>query len=212
MSAKNAITALSRVANSGAVATVQGALKNNHLAVVTRNQPNAKKLLDGAIQRASVQQAESQISYSHNPEQVGLNVRPHQGVSSSGSGMQLMDPSMHYSAYQNKIAHIYMPQKKHVHNHPYDKETGRNWVIDFDTDSTYKSPLMSWTSGTTDAFYSKGDNFQMIFPSAETAARWCKMMGWGYTVQYPKYKYHTTKNYVENFKYKGEPKPAVEYD
>ena len=38
------------------------------------------------------------------------------------------------------------------------------------------------------------------------------MMGWGYDVTYPKFKYHTRKNYADNFKYKGEPKPEHDYD
>ena len=48
MSSKKAITALSKVGENG-LSTLQAALKGNHLAVPTRNQPNAKKLLDGAI-------------------------------------------------------------------------------------------------------------------------------------------------------------------
>ena len=52
-----------------------------------------------------------------------------------------------------------MPLKKHTHNHAADKTMGKYWVIDFDTESTFKSPLMQWTSGSNDAFYSKGDNF-----------------------------------------------------
>ena len=212
MSAKNAISALSRAANSNAVAVLQGKLANNHLAVVTRNQPNARRLLDGAIQRASVQQAENKLDYYVNPEQVGIAVRPHQGISSSGTGSQLCDPFLDYNRHQNKTAHIHCPQKKHVHNHPQDKEIGKSWVIEFDTDSTYKSPLMQWSSGTTDCWYSKGDIFSMTFPSADAAVNWAKMMGWGYTVSYPKFKYHTKKNYADNFKYKGDPKPTVDYD
>ena len=52
----------------------------------------------------------------------------------------------------------------------------------------------------------------MKFPTAQLAVNWCKMMGWGYTVSYPKFKHHTRKNYTDNFKYKGEPKPKVDYD
>ena len=62
-----------------------------------------------------------------------------------------------------------MPQKKHVHNHPANKEIGKYWVIDFDTESTFKSPLMNWTSASDDPFYSKGDNLQMAFPSVNSA-------------------------------------------
>ena len=85
-------------------------------------------------------------------------MRPHQGVSSSGSGGISGDAFIDMNRYQNKTARIYMPQKKHVHNHAADKTMGNYWVIDFDTDSTFKSPLMQWTSATNDCFYSKGDN------------------------------------------------------
>ena len=66
---------------------------------------------------------------------------------------------------------------------------------------------MQWTSATDDIFYTKGDNFQMVFPSVNVACSYARMMGWGYNVSYPKYKYHTKKNYSDNFKYKGDPKP-----
>ena len=83
---------------------------------------------------------------------------------------------------------------------------GKYWVIDFDVDSTFKSPLMQWTSATNDCLASKGDNLQMRFASVEDAVGYAKMMGWGYDVMYPHFKYHTRKNYADNFKYKGEPK------
>ena len=51
----NKITALSKVANPQSVAVLKKALKHNLNAVTTRRNPNAEKLLDGAIQRASVQ-------------------------------------------------------------------------------------------------------------------------------------------------------------
>ena len=139
-------------------------------------------------------------------------MRPHQGVESSGSGVISLDAWADVIKYQSKTARIYMPQKKHVHNHPADKTMSNYWVIDFDTDSTFKSPLMQWTSATNDCFSSKGDNLQMRFPSVECAVAYAKMMGWGYDVMYPTYKYHTRKNYADNFKYKGEAKPEDDYD
>ena len=139
-------------------------------------------------------------------------MRPHSGISSGGSAAISTDPFIDYARYQNKIARIYMPQKKHVHNHAADKTMGKYWVIEFDTESTFKSPLMQWTSASNDLFYSKGDNMQMRFPDVQTAVQYAKMMGWGYDVMYPKFKYHTKKNYSDNFKYKGEPKPEHDYD
>jgi len=37
-------------------------------------------------------------------------------------------------------------------------------------------------------------------------------MGWGYDVTYPHYKWHSKKDYSENFKYKGPAKPEADYD
>ena len=93
-----------------------------------------------------------------NTDKVGVTKRPHQGVSSSGSAMSTTDPWTNFVKFQNRVARIYMPQRKHVHCHPADKTIGNYWVIDFETTSTYKSPLMGWTSASTDPFYSKGDN------------------------------------------------------
>ena len=152
------------------------------------------------------------MKYKLNKEKVGLTKAPHMGISSSGSAVNSTDMWADVQRVQSKIAHIYMPQKKHVHNHSADKTMSNYWAIDFDTESTYKSPLMQWTSATNDAFYSKGDNLQIRFPSVEDAITHAKMMGWGYTVSYPRYKYHTYKNYATNFTYKGEPKPEEDYD
>ena len=105
-----------------------------------------------------------------------------------------------------------MPQKKHLHCHPSDKTIGNYWAVDFETESTYKSPLMQWTSASLECFYSKGDNIQARFPSVDAAIAHCEAMGWGWDVTYPKYKYHTYKNYATNFTYKGEPKPEADYD
>ena len=71
---------------------------------------------------------------------------------------------------------------------------------------------MQWTSGSLDCFYSKGDNVQAKFPSVDAAIDHCEAMGWGWDVTYPKYKYHTYKNYANTFSYKGEPKPEADYD
>ena len=52
----------------------------------------------------------------------------------------------------------------------------------------------------------------MRFPTADAAVDYAKMMGWGFSVTYPKFKWHTRKNYSDNFAYKGEPKAKVDYD
>ena len=53
---------------------------------------------------------------------------------------------------RNKIARIYMPQKKHVHCHPTNKTMGKFWAIDFESMGCYKSPLMGWTSASHDTY------------------------------------------------------------
>lgn len=105
-----------------------------------------------------------------------------------------------------------MPEIKHVQRHPADKTIGKYWVIDFETTSTYKSPLMQWTSASLDPFHSKGDNVQIKFNSVNSAIDYAESMGWGYDVMYPNHKWHTEKNYSFNFKWKGYAKPEASYD
>ena len=147
-----------------------------------------------------------------NKDKVGFSRRPVQGALTSGSANMTTDPYSDFVKHQSRTARIYMPQKKHVHNHPADKSIGKYWAIDFETESTFKSPLMQWTSASNDPFHSKGDNLQIRFPSVNAAIDHCEMMGFGYDVQYPNFKYHTYKNYTDNFKYKGAPKEEPEYD
>lgn len=142
MSSKKIITALSKAGSESGVASLQNALKNNPMAIKTSYTPNAARLKDGAIQRASVQPIEGDLKAKLNPEKIGVSKRPHQGVSSSSSAMITGDAWADVIRVQGKTARIYMPQKKHVHNHAADKTMGNYWVIDFDTESTFKSPLM----------------------------------------------------------------------
>ena len=37
-------------------------------------------------------------------------------------------------------------------------------------------------------------------------------MGWGFDVLYPNQKWHTKKNYSDNFVWKGKPEDSVAYD
>ena len=93
------VTALSKVVKGSGLSTLQKAMSGNYLTAETRNQPNAKRLIDGAIQRASVQQDTDKLDYWLNEKKCGVSVRPHQGISSSGSGCMLMDPSMAYGMH-----------------------------------------------------------------------------------------------------------------
>ena len=152
------LSLISKVAKEQSLVAMRNKLKYSLEATPSRHSPNAAKLIDGAIQRASVQPARNQMSMTRNSEKVGMSRRPHQGVNSSGSAGMTTDPYTDFVKHQRKIARIYMPQRKHVHCHPADKTIGKYWAVDFETESTFKSPLMQWTSATNDAFYSKGDN------------------------------------------------------
>jgi len=110
--------------------------------------------------------------------------------------------------YRTKIARIYHPQKKHVHNHPANKTIGNHWVIEFESSGTYKSPLQFFTSGTRD-MYSKQS---MKVQNLSAAIKLCETMGWGYDILYPQTRWQVKKNYVDNFAWKGHPKEDVQYD
>ena len=45
-----------------------------------------------------------------------------------------------------------MPQKKHVHNHPSNKNNGNYWTIELENQGSFRSPLMGWGRGTLDPF------------------------------------------------------------
>lgn len=44
------------------------------------------------------------------------------------------------------------------------------------------------------------------FGTLEEAIAYCRRHGLAYEVSYPKYRYHQSKNYANNFKWKGHPK------
>jgi ETC complex I subunit conserved region. len=48
------------------------------------------------------------------------------------------------------------------------------------------------------------------FKTLEDAINYCKIMGLGFELEYPKFRYHARKNYGDNFKWKGNPKPELE--
>ena len=212
MTTKKSITAVSKVLNENTLQVLQNKLKGNYAAMPSVNNPNAAKLKDGAIQRASVELPFDKITTSQNPDKIGLRRRPHQGVESSGSAHISTETNTNWVKYQNKVARIYMPEKKHVHNHPCNKLIGKQWVIDLEHEGSFKSPLMQWTTASLDPFHTKGDNMQMAFPTVDAAVAYARSQGWGYDIMYPRHKYHTYKNYANNYKYKGEPKPEADYD
>ena len=84
-------------------------MNRNLNAYECRNSPNASKLIDGAIQIASVAPKRNEMAYKVNKDLVGASQRPHQGITSSASAYMTTDPWSNFASYQNKIARIYMP-------------------------------------------------------------------------------------------------------
>eukprot|EP00347_Sterkiella_histriomuscorum_P018869 403343860 len=201
------ISAVSKVVNQQALEAITQKLSNNVWAAPSRTNPNAAKLVDGAIQRQSVVPDSELLHPSVNTDKVGYYKRPQNDETSSGSAF-IQSTIWETKFAQNKIARIYHPQKKHTHNHPTNKLTGNHWVIEFQPNSQYKSSLMSWTSATTDPFHKT----RMVVGSLSAAVKYCETMGWGYDVTYQQTRWHTKKNYADNFAWKGKAPEEQPYD
>jgi hypothetical protein len=155
----------------------------------------------------SVSPHREELHVKTNPERIGFYKREELNERSSRGALMhsnFAEPQI----YRSKIARIYQPQKKHVHNHPNNKTIGKTWVIEFESWGVYKSPLMFWTSATQDT-YSK---LSMKCGSLSSAVKYCEMMGWGYDVSYPHHLWHTKKSYSDNFLWKGPAKDDESYD
>ena len=166
---------------------------------------------DGAIQRASVSNnREAQLFVKANPEGVGFYKRPELNTKASSGAAYFSNPWDRTTMIRNRVARIYMPQRKHVHCHPTNKTPGNYWAIEFSTIGIHKSPLMGWKSGTQDIM----GNVAISFGRLNDAIAYAESKGWGYDVTYPNHsnRWHVKKNYTDNFKFKGEPKPVESYD
>ena len=201
------ISSVSKVVTQEALEAVSAKLKNNIWAIPSRSSPNAEKLKDGAIQRMSVMPSRYDLQVKANTERVGFYKREELNERASRSFYLSSNP-WDEQIYRTKIARIYHPQRKHVHNHPQNKQIGKHWVIEFESWGTYKSPLMFFTSATRDT-YSK---HTMKVPTLSSAIKTCEMMGWGFDILYPQQRWHTKKNYSDNFAYKGKPSEEEQYD
>ena len=201
------ITAVSKVVTQEALETVAQKLKDNIWAIPSRSSPNAAKLKDGAIQRASVAPDFDNLHVKQNPDMVGYYKRSELNEKASRTAYihsNIWDNAPH----RDRVARIYQPQKKHVHNVPSFKNIGKYWVIEFESWGTYKSPLMGWTSGTEDQMTKVRYQTQTLTSAVDLAVS----MGWGVDVQYPRNRWHMKKNYSDNFTWKGNPKEEPEYD
>ena len=203
-----AISAISRVVTQEALEAVSSKLPGNVWAIPSRSSPNAAKLVDGAIQRMSISPDRYSLHVKANPEKVGFYKREELNERASRSFYIHSNPWDTTLPFRTKIARIYHPQKKHVHNHPANKNNGKHWVIEFESMGTYKSPLMHFTSATTDTT----SKLTMRVNTLSAAVKTCEMMGWGYDVLYPQERWHTKKSYSDNFTWKGKPEEEPAYD
>lgn len=181
MISKNIVTAVSRAVNSESALICSDKLALNVWAQPSRCSPNGEKLKDGAIQRASVVPSGVNMTHTHmNPEKIGAFKRAEHNVKSSGLDSRHIDPWTTHT-HRHKIARIYMPQRKHVHNHPTDKRPNNHWAIEFDSWGAYKSPLMGWTSASSDTY----SGVAVRVARLQDAVGYCEAMGWGYDILYP---------------------------
>mmetsp|Transcript_24217 Transcript_24217/g.21323 ORF Transcript_24217/g.21323 Transcript_24217/m.21323 type:complete len:100 (+) Transcript_24217:311-610(+) len=97
-----------------------------------------------------------------------------------------------------------MKDTNHMHNVPV-HPGGYNWCIEFERRAVFKTPCKGWT-------YSNDpvSKRHLTFRSLEQAIHFAKENGLGFEVEYPKFRYHTRKNYGDNYKWKGHPKPEYE--
>ncbi len=114
------LTALSKCITQEALEAVTAKLSGNIWAVPSRTSPNAEKLIDGAIQRMSVVPDRGDLQVKANVDRVGFYKRDENNVRSSRSAYIYSNP-WDDQIYRSKIARIYHPQRKHVHNHPQNK-------------------------------------------------------------------------------------------
>ena len=208
MVSKASTTAVAAITKE-ASAICQAKLAHNVWATPSRDSPNAKSLLDGAIQRQSVTPDEFERKYTHlNKDKIGVYKRPEHNAKASFGCHRWMSP-WQSQQMRHRIARIYMPQRKHVHCHPTNKIMNKYWCIEMDNWGSYKSPLMGWTTGTQDPF----NNLHMKFAKLQDAVTFCETNGWGYDVLYPQgQRRHAKKSFVDNFMWKGPAKPEEAYD
>lgn len=67
---------------------------------------------------------------------------------------------------------------------------------------------MGWTAGTQDTY----NKVHIAFGRLQDATSYARKMGWGLDVQFPHYRWHSKKNYADNFRWKGNPTNDEAYD
>lgn len=103
-----------------------------------------------------------------------------------------------------RTVRIFMPDINRMHNVP-SLTSGESWCIQYERIGVWKNPCMGWT------YVNDNQSKRLVkLGSLEEAIAYCKQLGLGYEIDYPHFRYHTKKNYGDNFKWKGLPKPDVE--
>ena len=84
-----------------------------------------------------------------------------------------------------RVARIYQPQKKHVHNHPTNKTPGNYWLLELEHSGTFRSPLMGWSRGSLDPMSNPKSVPLAIFGRVSDAVQFAISQGYGLDVSYP---------------------------
>ena len=107
-----------------------------------------------------------------------------------------------------------MPQRKHVHCHPTNKTYGNYWTVELEHAGSFRSKLMGWGRSTLDPVANDKASTRFVFGKLSDAVDFARSSGYGLDVSFPKkhQRWHTKKNYADNFAWKGNPAPEVAYD
>ena len=99
---------------------------------------------------------------SQNKKGIGYYQRPAMNTIAGASGYTT---SCVWDGQHNRyrVARIFMPQKKHVHNHPTIKTACNYWTIELENWGSYRSPLMGWGRGTFDPLANNKTLSNVIF-------------------------------------------------
>jgi len=108
-----------------------------------------------------------------------------------------LDAEPNWLTRQVKIS---LPDTNHMHNVPV-LDQGYRWTVQWERVGTYKKSDMGWN------YVNDTQSKRTIkFRKLEDCLVYCRSMGLAYEVSYPHFRYHTKKNYGDNFKWKGHPK------
>jgi len=150
---------------------------------------NLLKLKEGVLERKHI--LPKRVSYSENPKKIGL-YQPN--ILDSKVLNLWVDQKPDFTELNVKIIKVTTSSMNQVPMIPHSD----CWYVQYERQSVYKEPMSGWTF--VDDNFSKRD---IKFETLERAVDYCRNLGLGYTVEYPHYRYHTKKNYAENFKWKG---------